>query len=530
MNGDIRIRRLMPDDAALYRDIRLEGLRLDPDAFGSTFEREIDQPLEWFTDRLATSDVLGAFDGDMLVGVAAFAAHQGPKTSHKGFLWGMYVRPDWRRRGIGRQLVQAVIDVARKRVDVLQISSIGDNDASRRLYASMGFVEYAVEKKAYKVNGRYYDEIHMAMDLTPMNNATYPTSNAVSAALQPYVDSGSLAGAVALVADKDGVLSVDTVGYADIESGTPMAADSFFWIASMTKPMNASLVMMLVDEGKVSIDDPVAKFLPELADLWVTVERDDDHMALARPHRPVTVRDVLSHTSGMPFGSAVEQPTRDVVPLDVAIRSYAMMPLLFQPGTRYSYSNAGSNTGGRIVEVVSDMSYWDFMRTRLLEPLGMTETTFWPSAEQAARVPKTYGPDPETGRLSEQFTNHLRYPLDDPTRHLFPAGGLFSTAADVARFCRMVLNGGVFEGNRLLSESAVATMTSRQTSPEVPESHGLGWGVGNDDFGHGGALATNLTIFPAHNRTAVYLVQHAGFPGNGDQALGAFFDTIKAGA
>jgi CubicO group peptidase (beta-lactamase class C family)/GNAT superfamily N-acetyltransferase len=523
----IVIRRLSTDDLALYRDIRLEGLRLNPEAFGSTLEREEAQPLEWFADRLANSDLLGAFADGALVGVAAFGAHQGPKASHKGFLWGMYVRPGWRRMGIGRQLVQAIIDLARERVEILQISSVGDNDPSRRLYTSMGFVEYGVERNAYKYEGRYYDEIHMAMDLTNTVNKMSSSSTNVLAVLQPYVDSGVLAGAVALVADRDRTLSVDAVGWADIAAKRPMAEDSVFWIASMTKPMNATLVMMLVDEGKVSIDEPVATYLPEMADLRVGVEQGDGSVLLKRPGRPVTVRDVLSHTSGMPFASAIEVPTLDRLPLDVAVRSYAITPLRSEPGARYEYANAGSNTAGRVVEVVSGMPYWDFMRTRLLEPLGMAETTFWPSAAQIARLAKPYKPGDENSGLQETTISQMKYPLDDPARQPFPAGGLFATAEDVARFCRMVLGGGVFEGKRLLSQAAVAAMTSRQTPPEIEARHGLGWVVSDDNVGHGGALSTYMSIYPALNRLVVYLVQHAGYPGNGGEALAAFQSVAK---
>jgi RimJ/RimL family protein N-acetyltransferase len=165
MDTTIEIRRLTADDAAIYHEIRLEGLRLDPDAFSSTLEREEAQPMDWFIERLGVYDVLGAFHDGELVGTAGFAAQHGPKTGHKGFLWGMYVRPGWRRQGVGRQLIQAIIELARERVEILQISSVSGNEASRRLYASMGFVEYGVEKKAYKYNGRYFDDILMAMDL-----------------------------------------------------------------------------------------------------------------------------------------------------------------------------------------------------------------------------------------------------------------------------------------------------------------------------------------------------------------------------
>jgi RimJ/RimL family protein N-acetyltransferase len=164
--ADIQIRRVMPADAALYREIRLAGLRDSPEAFGSTFDRESAQPLAWFCDRLRTSQVVGAFRS-ALWGIAGFAIREGEKERHKGLLWGMYVRPDARNAGVGRRLVEAVIDHARDHVEVIQLSVVSGNERARRLYARLGFVEYGVEKHSLKQDGRYYDEILMALDLMP---------------------------------------------------------------------------------------------------------------------------------------------------------------------------------------------------------------------------------------------------------------------------------------------------------------------------------------------------------------------------
>jgi ribosomal protein S18 acetylase RimI-like enzyme len=164
----VEIRRLArddPADAALYRDIRLEALRANPEAFGSTFETENAQTLDWFIDRLGTSTVLGVFRDMKLVAIAGFGIQQGQKFAHKGSLWGMYVRPDSRRTGIGRQLVEAVIDLARQRVELIQLTVVRDNEQARRLYASLGFVDYGLEKNALKQDGRYYDEVLMAKTL-----------------------------------------------------------------------------------------------------------------------------------------------------------------------------------------------------------------------------------------------------------------------------------------------------------------------------------------------------------------------------
>jgi ribosomal protein S18 acetylase RimI-like enzyme len=164
---DIRVRRLLPEDAARYREIRLEGLRVSPEAFGNTFEVENARPIELFADRIRDSETMGAFEGAEILGVAGLRANQGPKESHKGTLVGMYVRPQARNRGVGRRLVEAVIEVARTRgVELLQLAVVSDNGPARRLYARLGFVEYGIEKKSLKQGGRYTDEVLMVKDFS----------------------------------------------------------------------------------------------------------------------------------------------------------------------------------------------------------------------------------------------------------------------------------------------------------------------------------------------------------------------------
>jgi CubicO group peptidase (beta-lactamase class C family) len=349
------------------------------------------------------------------------------------------------------------------------------------------------------------------------------------AALKPFVDRQTLAGAVVLVADKDRVLAVEAIGFADIAANSLMGIEALFWIASQSKPITAAALMMLVDEGKVRLDDPVEKYLPEFRDLWLVEEQDEKVRLLKRPKQRITVRHILSHTSGLPFRSALEQPTLDLLPLRVAAGSYAMTPLLFEPGSRYQYSNAGINTAGRIIEVVSGMPYEEFLQKRLFTPLGMKDTTFRPDAGQLRRLAKAYRPGPGKKGLVETPIGQLKYPLSDRSRQPMPAGGLFSTAADLGRFCRMVLSGGSFEGKRYLSEAAVKEMTSKQTGPGVPQGYGLGWATGGGGFGHGGAYATDLWIDAKRGLITVFLVQHAGFPGDGARSLAAFRKAAEEG-
>jgi ribosomal protein S18 acetylase RimI-like enzyme len=165
--AEASIRRLLPTDAVLYRNIRLEALRLAPEAFGSTFESENAKLLTWFAARLDNAVVFAASAADDPLGVAGFLRKQGPKDAHKGILWGMYVRPKARAGGIGRRLVHAVIEHARRQVEILQLSVVTTNEPARRLYAKFGFVEYGIEKNALQQGGRYWDEMLMAKPLMP---------------------------------------------------------------------------------------------------------------------------------------------------------------------------------------------------------------------------------------------------------------------------------------------------------------------------------------------------------------------------
>jgi CubicO group peptidase (beta-lactamase class C family) len=344
-----------------------------------------------------------------------------------------------------------------------------------------------------------------------------------SSLLKPFVDKHELAGAVALVADKNKVLSVEAVGFADIAAGKVMRQDNIFWIASQTKPMTAVAVMMIVDEGKISLDDPIEKYLPEFRGQMVVAEKDNEHIVLRKPKHPITVRETLNHTSGLPFKSAIEEPTLDGLSLSSAVRSYAMTPLLSEPGTVYRYSNAGINTAARIIEVVAKVRYEDFMQQKLFDPLGMKDTTFWPNEAQSLRVAKSYRPDASKTNLAEFPISQLIHPLSDRVhRFPMPAGGLFSTAIDTSLFCRMLLNNGELDGKRYLSENAIRELSKRQTPPAIKESYGLGFSVSPDSYGHGGAQATNMEIRSGKGLVLVWMVQHGGFPGEGAKAQGAF--------
>lgn len=368
--------------------------------------------------------------------------------------------------------------------------------------------------------------------------AAAPASGKIAAALQPFVEAHSIAGAVTLVASKDKVLDVETVGYSDLAGQKPMKPDDLFWIASMSKPIASTALMMLVDEGKVNVDDPVEKYLPEFHGQMVAVEQDADHVLLKKPVHPILVRNVLSHTSGLPFLSRVIHHI-DQFPLSESVVTYAMSPLNFQPDSKYQYANAGIDTAGRIVEVVSGMPYEQFLAKRLFEPLGMKDTTFFPTEEQLARLAKAYKLNHDKSDLEELPIEQLSYPLTRRDRYPSPAGGLFSTAADCGRFCQMILNGGTFEGRTYLSQAAVRQMTSTQDGDlqnhgkgeggygfgfsTSAKSHGDSGTVPVAECGHGGAYATNMTIDPEHGLVFAFMIQHAGpMPKGHENPYGAF--------
>lgn len=332
----------------------------------------------------------------------------------------------------------------------------------------------------------------------------------IAPALQPFVDESTLVGAVTLVADVEKELSLEAIGSADLAAKKPMTNDAMFWIASMTKPITAAAVMMLVDEGTVNLDDPVEKYLPEFKGIMVVAERDSEKLVLKKPAKPVTVRNILNHTSGLAHFSPLERPKLDWWPLEVRVRTYPLSPLEFEPESKYAYSNQGINTAGRIVEVVSGKSFEQFLDERLFQPLGMKDTTFFPSEAQVARIAKSYKLN-ESGPPSEVEIQYLTYPLTDSRRTSMPGGGLFSTAHDVGLFGRMVLNKGEFGGKRYLTEAAVKEMTSLQTG-DLPTTYGLGWSVDKEGkfFGHGGAYGTNLRVDPEHGLVTVFMVQYAG--------------------
>jgi CubicO group peptidase (beta-lactamase class C family) len=336
-----------------------------------------------------------------------------------------------------------------------------------------------------------------------------PASPEVAAAMQPYLDSHKLAGVVGIVANRDGtVISKNLIGYADVEAGKPMREDNVFWIASMTKMFTGASIMMLVDEGKVRLDDPVTKFLPQL-DRWkVIAENDNDHTLLKPVAKPVTIRHLLSHTSGLASISELQQLTgADSTPIKARALATVTGPLQWQPGEKYAYGNQGMNIAARVIEVVSGMAYEDFLQQRIFDPLGMSETTFWPSEQQVARLANTYAPNSNKTGYAKGEVTYLTKPFSDHV-HRFPeaGGGLFSTAHDILRWGMMLANNGELDGKRYLSPSAMDELRKEQTGT-TKVNYSLGYHLRNGMFGHDGAYGTDLSVHPGTGMIAIFLVQ-----------------------
>ncbi len=355
--------------------------------------------------------------------------------------------------------------------------------------------------------------ILLAAALMSSLHAAPPEIEAVNARMNGFVQAKEIAGAVTLVADGDKILHLSATGMADIDSKTPMAADSVFWIASMTKPITATAVMMMQDEGKLSVDDPVSKYLPEFTG----------------DKAGITIKQCLTHSSGLSDLTPTE--TKGLTTLKDLTPLIAAKSLLFPPSSKWQYCQTGINTAARIVEVVSGTTFPEFLQGRVFDPLGMTDTSFYPGAKQVARLASAYkhGAAGDLEKAGLFFLNG-KSPSD---RGHYPManGGLFSTAADYAKFAQMILRGGESGGKRYLKAQSVKQMTCVQSGDLTTGfTPGNGWGLGwcvvrepqgvtaalsSGTFGHGGLFGTQAWIDPVKQRIYLMMIQRADL-GNGD--------------
>jgi len=317
------------------------------------------------------------------------------------------------------------------------------------------------------------------------------------------VERDEFPGAVVLVARHGVVVAHQAFGWADVEDRVPMRLDTIFRLASITKPVTATCVLLLVEEGRLRLDDPVARFLPPFKGQRLKWRRDRTY--------DVTVRQLLTHTSGLPRGG-VPWPRPIGLTLERVVGEAAQMELDFEPGTAFQYSNAGYSALGRLVEVVSGRSLEEFMRDRLFGPLGMGDTAFRLPQDRGHRVASAY--QYVEGRR-ERF---LRYDPEAAARLTYIAseGGLYSTARDTAAFFQMFLNGGRFSGKRILAPETARLMTEDHT-PALSVGRGLGWilargrgdvkSLSTSAFMHGGSSGTFGWGDPERGLLGIFLTQ-----------------------
>jgi CubicO group peptidase (beta-lactamase class C family) len=358
-----------------------------------------------------------------------------------------------------------------------------------------------------------------------------------------YVDQGKLAGALTLVARRGEIAHLGLVGQADKERGVPMRADTLFRIYSMTKPLTTALFMMLVEEGKVELTDPVHALIPSWKNLQVFTGGTPGHFQTRPTERPMLVIDLLRHTSGLTYSfqnrTPIDQAYRegrvgvlDGEPLDLqqTIDALADLPLEFSPGTAWNYS-VSTDVLGYLIQVIEGRPFEQVMRERLLTPLGLVDTDFQSRPDNAERLAACYmAPRGQFALQDDPKTS----PFNAAPKLVSGGGGLVSTAADYLRFCRMMLAGGTLDGVRYLSPKSVALMTSNHLPGQVDLPAlsvsmfsevgyaGVGFGLGfavvtnpaatllpgtAGDYSWGGAASTYFWVDPAEDLIVILMTQ-----------------------
>jgi CubicO group peptidase (beta-lactamase class C family) len=362
---------------------------------------------------------------------------------------------------------------------------------------------------------------------------------AVAKLVEKMVNTKKFAGAVTMVVREGQVIHLKAVGKSDIAKSKPMTTDAIFRIYSMTKPVTTAAAMMLVEEKKLALDDPLSKYLPELKDLRVYAGPEGEAVPAKRE---VTIRDLMRHTSGFTYGFFSDTPVDKLYrekgvatrggTLQEFVTKLATLPLLYQPGTKFHYS-VSTDVLGRVVEVVSGQSLDVFFAERIFKPLDMVDTAFSVPADKVDRFTTNYGPG-DDGKLRVIDDPATSSYLTQPT-FLSGGGGLVSTARDYARFCQMLLNGGELAGTRLLKSETVELMNHNQlptealpmTMPSIPAvDKGLGFGFGFGvrmaksaldptavvgEYYWGGAASTGFTICPKNQTVIITLTQYMPF-------------------
>jgi CubicO group peptidase (beta-lactamase class C family) len=364
--------------------------------------------------------------------------------------------------------------------------------------------------------------------------------SAVRTRMQEFVDSGQAAGIVTMVGRHGKVASFEAVGYQNIESKTPMRKNSLFRIASLTKPITCAGIMALVDEGRLSVIDPIERYLPEYKGIKVrNCEGRTAYGCDGIPAaRPINIEDLMTHTSGLESSSSSGAGAEPTTLAELAALG-AKSQLLFQPGTRWNYSNTGYDILGRIIEVVSKEPYDVFLKEHIFDPLQMKDTYFFAPEDKLSRLATLYTLD--NGRLVRSI-NQLSTAHGPKIPR--PAGGLVSTAEDIFRFNMMMRNQGVLDGQRVLSAAAVKLMTANHTgdlkagwAPGV--GHGYGYEVVRNaegmfrfnsigSFVKGGAFRTYEWVDPEKDLVGVFMMQLTNGGGDTADAINVFMQMSAA--
>ncbi len=349
--------------------------------------------------------------------------------------------------------------------------------------------------------------------------------NKIQPRMQEYVNAGEAAGIVTMVVRGGTVVQKTAVGMQNIEEKRPMREDSIFQIMSMTKPITAVGIMILCEEGKITLFDEVQRYLPEFRDQMVNANG-----WLKKPSRAIRIGDLLSHTSGMrqmPQGDMKDIHWKMDHTLAEAVASFAKEPLEFEPGTKWLYSNTGFATLGRIIEVVSGQSYESFIQSRILQPLQMKDTFFYPPSDKLDRIAIVYTPkDGKETRAGGQILGGDPGAFRKGSKYPGPEYGLFSTADDISHFCQMIQNHGTWKGARILSPGTIDTMREVQTGGMVAgwypgADYGLAWEIITKPtgvwgllplgtFGHGGAFGTQEWMIPSRDMITIFMVACEG--------------------
>jgi CubicO group peptidase (beta-lactamase class C family) len=356
----------------------------------------------------------------------------------------------------------------------------------------------------------------------------------VTSYLKAAIDQGQYAGAVTLVARRGRIVQWEGLGYRDVARNSRMHPDAIFQIYSMTKPITSVAALVLMEEGRLTLDDPVSRFIPQFASMQV-LEGENAALARLRPAaRQITIRHLLTHTSGFAIGEKLSGPAverllaarlHDSPSLEAYAVSLSSLPLASDPGTRFSYDGVSTEVLSRVIEVAAGVPFDEFLRTRVLVPLRMLDTGFTVPRDERNRIVEMTSTD-ESGRLVKAAAE-LNPAGERLKRYPSGAGGLYSTAADYARFCQMLLNGGELDGAHLLGRKTVELMLANNLthlSPPVNEySDAEGFGLGGyvvldparrgqlgsvGQFGWSGAAATWFTIDPHEQLIAILMMQH----------------------